>query len=221
MRIVVIGDTHGFTTAVPNGDLLIHCGDFTRNHFERHEINLARLMDFNDWLGHRPHQHKIVIAGNHDRVLETHPEEAEPLLTNAIYLKDSGVEIEGIKFWGSPWQPEFMNWAFNLPRDGMELKEKYDLIPADTKVLITHGPPHWILDGCPAIENRRYVPGKTFHAGCKQLLTAVKRVKPDVHLFGHIHDGYGQLIDGGVRHINASICTGDYRPVNLPVVIDI
>jgi Icc-related predicted phosphoesterase len=103
------------------------------------------IKDFDDWLGTLPHKHKIVICGNHDLCFEDNPKEARKLMKNAHYLEDETIEIEGLKFYGSPWQPEFHNWAFNLNR-GEEIKKKWDLIPNDTDVLITHGPPYGILD---------------------------------------------------------------------------
>ena len=92
-----------------------------------------------------PHPDKIVIAGNHDFCFERDPRHCVRLLTNAVYLQDSAVVVRGLKFCGSPWQPWFCDWAFNLRR-GQPLREKWDLIPSDTDVLITHGPPQGIND---------------------------------------------------------------------------
>jgi hypothetical protein len=89
---------------VPDGDILIHAGDFMTYGNAPREI-----IDFNAWLGRQPHPNKIVIAGNHDRLFESHPNPARALVTNGIYLEDSGVELEGLKFWGSPVQPPFNN----------------------------------------------------------------------------------------------------------------
>ena len=101
---------------------------------------------FNDWFCELPHPHKVFVAGNHDFLFETDPPLARSLLDPDIhYLEDTGVELEELKIWGSPWQPVFFNWAFNLPR-GAPLREKWALIPDDTDVLITHGPPHLIGD---------------------------------------------------------------------------
>jgi hypothetical protein len=127
-----------------------------------------------------------------------------------VYLQDEAVEIEGLRIWGSPWQPEFLDWAFNLPR-GAALREKWDRIPSGTDVLITHGPPQGVLDRVD--EGRR--------EGCADLLNAVARVRPRLHLFGHIHEGYGCLERDGTTFVNASICDRAYRPVNPPVVVDL
>lgn len=206
MKIVTISDTHGMHEALnmPSGDVLIHAGDFSAHG------TLENVREFNDWLGTLDYLFIIVIAGNHELYLEQHPEEAEALFTNAIYLKDSSVVIDGIKFYGSPWQPRFFNWSFNLDR-GPELKEKWDLIDSDTDVLITHGPPYGYLDK--TMDHK--------HVGCGELIKAVHRVKPKLHVFGHIHCGYGiDKVDSTVM-VNACSCTERYDPHNDPIVIEI
>lgn len=208
MEVTVISDTHGMhgKLTLPGGDVLIHCGDFTGNG------TLKEILDFNKWLGDQDYANIIVIAGNHEMLLERDPAVAEICLTNCTYLKDSFVIIDGKKFYGSPWQPTFMNWAFNLPR-GEKLKAKWDLIPDDIDVLITHGPPHMVLDEAPDIYT-----GKPRNVGCEELMKAVERVKPKFHCFGHIHEGYGQLVKNGTHFINASICDMGYRPINKPII---
>ena len=205
-RIVAISDTHNRHRAltIPDGDILIHAGDLT----DMGELSDVR--DFNDWLGTLPHQHKLVIAGNHDFCFENEPHEAEPLLTNCTYLLDEAVTLRGITFYGSPWQPWFHNWAFNLQR-GSEIKAKWDLIPGDVDVLITHGPPVGHLDQTYRGER----------VGCADLLDAVRRIRPTYHIFGHIHEAYGRLSNGRTEFINASTCSLQYEPVNAPVVIEL
>lgn len=211
MNLVCISDTHGLHRKIklPEGDILIHAGDFTRNG------ELSTIHDFNLWLGEQKENFKyiLVIAGNHDRSFESNPEIVEPLLTNAIYLKDSGVVIDDVSFWGSPWQPWFCNWAFNLQR-GQPLKEKWDLIPDDTDVLITHGPPYGILD---VLDDIGSEPGKNI--GCEDLMDRVRKINPKVHVFGHIHEGYGMHAGHRTNFINASSCTSSYKPTNTPIVI--
>lgn len=206
MKIVTISDTHGMhrSLKMPRGDVSIHCGDFCARG------TLADVSEFNEWLGTLDYKHKLVIAGNHELCFEQNPEEAKSLITNAIYLQDSSVIIDGVKFYGSPWQPAFYNWAFNLQR-GAELKQKWDLIDSDTDVLITHGPPHGYLDK--TMENE--------HVGCEKLIKAVHRVKPKLHVFGHIHSGYGIDKVGPTVMVNASSCTERYEPTNEPIVIDL
>jgi len=136
----------------------------------------------------------------------------KPILERGItYLQDSGCEIEGVKFWGSPWQPWFFDWAFNLER-GEQLRRKWALIPDDTDVLITHGPPAGILDLCP--DGRR--------VGCGDLRLRVEQIEPMAHIFGHIHHSAGQvepLVGRRTRFINAAICDESYLPTNPVQVI--
>ena len=124
---------------MPEGDVLIHSGDMTRIGHSN------EIKDFNRWMGEQDYAHKLCIAGNHDMLFEDHPSVARSLITNCTYLQDSSVTIDGVKFYGAPWQPEFFSWAFNVPR-GPEIAAKWYQIPDDTNVLITHGPPYGILD---------------------------------------------------------------------------
>src|SRR2546423_1038173 len=144
MHIVCISNTHSCQNRVEvlPGDILIHAGDLTMIG------RMEEIAQFNHWLGQLPRPHKILIAGNHDWLFEKEPALVESLITNAVYLGDRAVIIKGLKFYGSPWQPRFMHWTFNLSR-GSEIKRKGDLIPEDTDVLIMHGPPHGILDLVP------------------------------------------------------------------------
>ena len=136
---------------VPPGDVLLHAGDFS-NKGEEHDV-----IKFNAFLGSLPHRYKIVIAGNHDLSFDTveygkklwknfahktklDSDKLKSSLTNALYLEDFGCEVNGIKIYGSPWQPAFFDWGFNLPR-GQALLDQWDKIPEDIDVLITHGPP--------------------------------------------------------------------------------
>jgi Icc-related predicted phosphoesterase len=193
VRIVAISDTHGHHAALdplPEGDVLVHCGDIT-NVGER-----AVLEDFVGFLAAQPHPHKVVIAGNHDWCFarEAEVEEAEALLrSEAIYLFDSGVTVCGLRFYGSPWQPWFLDWAFNLRR-GEELAAKWAQIPDDTDILLTHGPPANIGDRC--FDERR--------VGCVDLRARIREVQPLVHLFGHIHEAAGVWQIDDVTFVNAS-----------------
>jgi predicted phosphohydrolase len=206
LRVICLSDTHSRHDEidVPPGDILIHAGDFTI------AGAIEEIAAFNRWLGTLPHVHKVIIAGNHDLIFQDSPALARSLITNATYLEDSHTVCEGLKIYGSPWQPWFMDWAFNLPR-GRALEEKWELIPPDTDILVTHGPPFGILDDVPRSE----------HVGCEALLDAVQWVKPLLHVFGHIHYSYGVAEQWGIRFCNASVCDEAYRPVNEPLVFDI
>jgi len=206
MKCVAISDTHGMyrEVVIPDGDLLIHAGDILANG------KLSELEEFNQWLGTLPHRYKIVIAGNHDWCFEQDEKSSRAALTNAIYLQDECIDIEGVCFYGSPWQPWFLDWAFNL-QPGKELKQKWDMIPDNVDVLITHGPCQNILD--------RTISGH--HVGCGELRKAIHRVRPKFHVCGHIHEGYGEFSLGGCTYINASVNTVKYKPVNLPIIFEV
>ncbi len=228
ITFVCISDTHTKThgLSLPPGDVLIHAGDFTSTGFP------DEVEAFNTYLAAQKYQYKVIIAGNHDLTfdLENYDNNLKPRfhsyaprymdkksfiakevkekLKDCIYLEDSSCEIFGYKIYGSPWSPVFYDWAFNLPR-GDKILEKWKKIPSDTDILITHGPPHKILDKT----------SNNFNAGCEDLLREIKsRIKPKYHIFGHIHEGYGVKEEEGTVYINASICTLSYRPTNKPIV---
>lgn len=214
-RIVFLSDTHNNheNIIVPGGDVLIHAGDATNYGTE------TEVENFLNWYSQLPHPYKIFVAGNHDWLYEKDNPRARFLTADygIIYLQDSFVEIEGLKIYGAPWQPRFFDWAFNLNR-GAEMAEKWKLIPADVDILVTHGPPHGILDE---------VPRKFFieNTGCEELRKKIEEIarlgKLKFHAFGHIHCGYGTQDFFGVKFINAANCDEAYNPTQLPVVVDL
>ena len=205
-KIVCISDTHGQHRSLnlPEGDILIHAGDISR------VGKLNEIIEFNSWLGTLNYKHKIIIAGNHDFIFENEYNLAKSLITNAIYLEDSGVEIEGIKFWGSPVSPRFYDWAFNRDR-GEDIKKHWDKIPKNIDVLITHGPPYGVLDKTVSGEN----------VGCEDLLSKIQEIKPKFSIFGHIHEGYGIFKDKGITFINACSLNERYKIKHDPIVFEI
>jgi len=211
MKIVLISDTHSRhrEVTVPNGDILIHSGDFSGRG------NPYEVEDFLEWFTSHPHTNKIFIAGNHDVSFEDKPtwlkDMLDKLSPNIFYLEDSSVTIDEIKFYGSPWQPEFHNWAFNLVR-GPELAEKWAKIPLDTNVLITHGPAYSYLD---------YTIFGHKNVGCHDLLERIKEIKPQIHTCGHIHHSHGSTYDQYTTYFNASICDERYQPTNKPLIVDL
>ena len=213
LRIVCLSDTHGLhrQVQVPDGDILIHAGDLTV--FDQPlSASLAMLRDVNDWMGELPHSHKVVIAGNHDIVFRDEPEEARSLLTNAHYLENSGVTLEGLRFWGSPVTSVMESMAFATP-PGMSSRAVWDLVPTDTDVLITHGPPYGTGD---------QLHEWTRHVGCLNLTQTVLRIRPKLHVFGHIHGGYGQTTSRtGTRFINCAAVDNKRVLTNAPVVVDL
>ncbi|MDJ0837587.1 MAG: metallophosphatase domain-containing protein [Acidobacteriota bacterium] len=198
MKFVCLSDTHNQHRYlnVPDGDVLIHAGDFCG------KGTLNEAADFAEWLKTLPHRHKVVIAGNHDFPFERNPKVAEPLLAHVTYLRDAAVTIEGIKIYGAPWQPYFHSWAFNVHR-GEPIRKKWRLIPDDTDILVTHGPMYGAGDETSV--------GKA--VGCEDLRDEVlNRVKPRRHVCGHIHEGRGIYQVGETISINACSLDVRYRP---------
>jgi Icc-related predicted phosphoesterase len=214
MKITFISDTHGkhkhytskgFNNLLGEGDVLIHSGDVS-SVGKKYEID-----DFLNWISEVNYTHKVFIAGNHDFLFESMSEIPEEFkLKNVHYLFDSMIEIDGLKIYGSPWQPEFFNWAFNLPRMGSELKSKWLKIPEDLDILVTHGPPYKILDKTP----------NGLSVGCELLFNRVMEVKPKIHAFGHIHFSYGTTQYLNIDFFNAASLDEDYSPTNKPIKID-
>ena len=187
--LVLMGDTHGRhrDIAVPDGDWLIHVGDFTNSSKSQREI-----LDFNAWLGDFPHAYKIVVPGNHEFFLEADPSK-QSLLNNAIVLLNEGVQVEGLRIWGSPVTPLY-GGAFGMS-SAADRKRLYAGIPDNTDILITHGPPYGVLD---------VMPNSALHTGCRELFEAVMRVRPRVHAFGHVHR-CGILYTDSTTFVNAAL----------------
>ena len=226
VRLVCISDTHGKHNEIrlPPGDILIHGGDFTKSG------EVGNIVSLSTYFLESGFDEICCIAGNHDMTM--HPEfykdnadrfhskpfdcdAAQSSLKHCTYLKDSSYTTStrhgGIEIYGSPWSPEFFNWAFNLPR-GPESRKVWQKIPDSTDVLITHGPP--LGRGDLTRQNGR--------AGCYDLLEEVtKRVKPRIHVFGHIHEAAGVSFDGHTLYINASNLNLSYKASHRPVVVDL
>ena len=213
MKIVAFSDTHAHHREVtlPDGDVLVFGGDLMTCGRKMNEV-----IGFADWFMKQPHEYKILIAGNHDRLFESQQRlcldefltrESNPPGREFHYLRDSGCEIEGIKFWGSPYQPWFYDWAFNVHR-GPAIKKYWDKIPEGTDVLITHGPPKGYGDQTIGWGGDR--------VGCEELSIAVQVIRPRVHIFGHIHNGYGVYETPNTNFHNVSICNEEYEAVHEP-----
>ena len=198
MKIVVISDTHGLHDDLPelDGDVLIHCGDF------------EQTADLDAWLNSLDFACKIVVPGNHDYDAAEKVAENQPVFFNAELLIDRSVEYSGLKFYGSPWINEFEGAAF--PMDQYEIAEKWDAIPDDTDILVTHVPPFGILDMARNGDNR----------GCELLAERVVDMSLRIHCFGHAHFSYGLEDRNGITFINAaSISDGEIR--NRPIVLEL
>jgi Icc-related predicted phosphoesterase len=216
-RITFISDSHtkhdklnGF---LPGGDLLLHAGDLTSRGY------IGEIESFMKWYDKIDnYDTKVFIAGNHDFGFQEDNQKLRGLLTGyktIDYLQDElmmvGEDYDNmIKIWGSPWQPEFHNWAFNLPR-GEKIKEKWDMIPLNTDILITHGPAFGKLD---------YVSYDGKNVGCEDLLLKIQEIKPKIHLCGHIHEGRNIVFSDGTLYVNASVLNDRYEFRNKPITID-
>lgn len=234
MKIVCISDTHGLhnkmINELPKGDVLVHAGDCTNVGKEK------EIVEFVDWFQNlEGFDTKIFIAGNHDFGFEhyngvRHNNEAPWLhhllneenlsQSDVVYLHDSEFIIESseftrpIKFYGSPWQPRFYDWAFNLDRNGLELEQKWAKIPDDTDILITHTPPNGIRDFVSSWRGNESV-------GCELLRYRLDNMNVTLNVFGHIHEAYGTAYVKNTTYVNASICNARYNPINKPIVIEL
>lgn len=212
LKITCVSDLHGFLPPeLPGGDLLIVAGDLTASDQK------SQYGRFVDWFLAQDYRKKVFIAGNHDGMIQS----VEYYFNHdwAGYLEDSGLEFEGLKLWGSPWTPEFCDWHFMASPE--ERRKKFALIPDNTDILITHGPPYGVLDECPSSLGG----GKLRSVGCPHLRERLEQVKPRLHVFGHIHEGYGQMV---LKHsgsdtlcVNAAIMDRNYNPTNKPVNLEL
>ena len=203
---MLISDTHGryeCLPPLPAGDILIHAGDLTSHG------RLKDLEEVNRFFASQPHAHKIAIAGNLDFCCEGAREHVKRIFTAAQYLEAESVELCGLHIYGSPWTPRFLNLAFNLDR-GAPLAAVWAKIPADVDVLVTHTPPHGILDRT----------SRGIEAGCEELKLRVIELTPKLHVFGHIHEAYGQIRTHATLFVNAAM-PGPGGRFNAPVVVDL
>lgn len=211
MKIVCISDTHApeyhNQLVIPECDLLIHAGDFSyRGRWEK------EVEPFIDWFIQQPATHKVLICGNHEIGVKNNPFPLRELCKKVgiHFLTNEAIEIEGKKIFGSPYSVKFGDWSYGMFDD--ELQTIWDMIPADTEILITHGPAHGILD-----QNAYgdYCGSKTLAAH----LETLPYLK--LHIFGHLHESHGIRIENGVTFINASICGIPYEDLSLPIVIEL
>lgn len=219
MRILAISDTHNKHLQIPSRfiensdnsvDTIVHAGDVSSRGYK------GEIIDFLKWYNELNFKNKILIAGNHDFYFEEgKPEDIAAMLAeypNITYLNDSGVEIDGVKFWGSPVQPWFYNWAFN--RKGTDICKHWDLIPNDTCVLLTHGG----FKNCGDLNKTK----RGEHVGCPYLEYKINKLNHlKIFIHGHIHEGYGTFTtEKNVLAVNASLLNENYTMINEPIIID-
>ncbi len=210
MKVALVSDTHGTRPEIPPADLLIHCGDICPH---------GELVDYIrqlNWLKSIKDNYPLGVAlspGNHDCVIEEQPSLArlEARCAGIQLYIDEAAEIGGVKFYFSPWTPEYYNWAFMKPDDA--LTPKWDAIPNDTQFLVTHGPARHFLD---------YVPRTNEHVGSRTLGIRTYQLEHiKIHACGHIHSGYGRKrVDEKFWAINASVLNEHYQMAHAPIVVD-
>lgn len=208
--MVHISDTHlKHSIHIPDGDILIHTGDWSMKGTD------DELYQFVNWLSSLPHQHKVVIAGNHDFICEIdEPFARQVFLKNGIiYLQDQEVTVEGIRIWGSPWSNQYGNWSFQRGEAG--LSTIYEKIPNGIDILATHGPAFDILDEA-NVYNYYLHQDEKLSVGSRNLTQAIERIRPQFVLCGHIHEGYGRKTWNGITFLNSSILDDFYRVKNAP-----
>lgn len=212
MRLVCLADTHTFqgdlAGKVPDGDLLVHAGDLGR------AGDAAELAEVAAWLRSLPHPHKVVVPGNHDALFERDQGRARELFRGIVVLIDEAAVVGGLSCYGSPWTPAYHSWSFMKQR-GAPLAAVWAKIPYGVDLLVTHGPPHGVLDDATSYRGGGWAGPEL--SGCEELAKRVALVRPRVHAFGHIHGQRGVVERDGTKFVNCttSECEG------LPVVVDL
>jgi hypothetical protein len=201
---------HGHLPEIPDADLLLIGGDLVP--ITHHDLPWSRdwlAASFRPWLGGVAARMPVVgVAGNHDFIFQDNPDQVPELPWT--YLQDSETKFRGLRIWGSPWQPWFYDWAFNLREP--ELCEKWELIPGGTNILLLHGAPFG--HGDLSFDGHH-------NLGSPSLARRIEVVWPQLVVFGHIHCGYGMTDEGGTVYVNASHMDERYKPVNPPIVVEL
>lgn len=205
MKITAIADVHGHEPKIPPCDLLLIGGDILMGgDGAPNQFGVLKAVT-GPWLVEHVLtgvQQIVAVAGNHDFIFQESPERIPPFPWT--YLEDSGVEINGLKIWGSPWQLPFFDWAYNMEEE--ELAKKWALIPDDTDILLTHSPPYGYGDRT-----------RDGHCGSKSLRDRIEQVRPKLHVFGHVHVGYGVTSLDGMHLANAALVDSRYQLKNAPL----
>lgn len=213
MLIACVSDLHGHLPDIPNCDLLLLAGDLcpVNNHSDPYQLSWLKY-EFRHWLEAQPARKIVGVAGNHDLLFQNQPHLVPELPWD--YLEDSGTEFEGLKIYGTPHQPYFFDWAFNLYE--CDLEKKWAEIPLDTEILVLHGPPRGYGDLAP-----RQL-GGTEHTGSPSLLARIDQLKNlKLAVFGHIHEGFGRYERNGAILANVSLVNSQYEPVNGVTMIEL
>jgi len=204
IKIVCISDSHRqhWRMDIPDGDILLFAGDAELDSFNA-------LQDFNNWLGTLNFKHIVVIGGNHDMVLANYVmEEKEMFFSNAIYLENTSVQIEGIKIFGSPYSLRFFSWAFM--KSEKQLEQMWELIPKNTDIVLTHSPCRNILDVTTTTDE---------NCGSFSLRNKIKELQTKIHICGHLHSSHGKYTDYKTDYYNVSMLNDYYQYIFEPTVI--
>lgn len=213
-RICAVSDLHGALPTVPEADILVVAGDISPIDYDREIDKVIDWFDsdFVEWIRSTPTKYKVFIAGNHDfaiqKELKYFKEYVDP--EDLLFLHDSEAEIEGINFYGIPWVPNLVGWAFY--GDSQTLTDKYGLVPEGTDVVISHGPPYGVAD--------RVMSAMHPHVGAAQADLMIRDINPKHFVCGHIHEGYGHYELEGTHIWNVAIMDAFYYPSNAPVVFE-
>ena len=221
MKICCISDSHGRHNEIDFSEfqdcsVLVHAGDWTKTTRNQDLENIQFL----EWMESLDFEHKILICGNHELLVEKNPELFQRCLENiapsVTYLMNESVVIDGIKFYGSPYSNEFCGWAF-MEYDH-DLQTIWNAIDLDTDVLVTHGPAYKSHD----LVNNDWSPMRDPNVGSKSLRER-KTMLPQLkaHVSGHIHEAYGTSETHGCTNVCASICDENYRAMNPPIKLEI
>lgn len=220
MVIACVSDLHENLIEIPQCDILLIAGDLTFG--LKHDLVAQQKFlytDFRHWVDTVPAEHVVAVAGNHEQNVEKW---GWPVMDNwpdnFHYLQDEGIELDGLKIWGTPWQPWFYSWAFNAPENNGEafLAAKYDLIPYDTDIVISHAPPYGYGD---RVGDQRDL--RAERVGSRALTAALRRINPRLVVCGHVHAGTGdyQLHGKQTRIINAAVVNARYQVKRGPFMV--
>lgn len=233
MRLVFISDTHQrHDFVIPDGDVLIHAGDFTM------EGRIPELQRFASWINvvriGGGFKDVVVIPGNHELGMPKNESLFREMLGPKVtFLVHQPAVVGGLRFFGSPYTPRFFDWEYNVDR-GELLARLWSQIPSDTQVLVTHGPPYGRLDSVnrpggemDAMDFGSYGKGdrsrrhRQTHVGCVDLMQRIQDLKDlRLHVFGHIHAPGVEAAASGVMYVNASTCNQQYKAVHKPHIFD-
>jgi Icc-related predicted phosphoesterase len=206
-KVCCVSDLHGQFPLIPDCDLLLLAGDLSIGH----TADFFWFRDkFKRWVDYVSQKTTIIgVAGNHDFIFEKPTVKASLPKANWTYLQDSETQFKNFRIWGTPWQPRYFDWAFNL--DEPELEKKWDLIPKETDILVCHGPPHGFGD----------LSWDKKKVGSPSLLRKIEELQPKLVVCGHIHSGYGIYKVGNTTVVNAAYVNENYVPANQPTIVEL